>query len=103
MPDLDRPLAGAAIDFAVDDQPAADAGTDRHVEDRRQALAGAEARLGQGGAVGVVAEHGRQAEGLLGPVGEREAFPAADLVRFEDGPRRVVDRAAEADADGPQL
>ena len=85
MPNLRRAAAAAAIDLAVDDQSAADAGADGDVEDRRQPLARAEQRFRQAGDVGVVAEDGRQPDKVADPVGEREAVPAVDLMRLDDG------------------
>src|ERR1043166_7476793 len=95
MPNLRRSPPAAAVNFAVDDEAAADAGADGDVEDRRQSLAGAEECLGEAGDVGVVAEHGGAADESRDPVAEREAVPAGDLVRLDDGARRIIDGPAE--------
>src|SRR5262245_15163586 len=98
MPDLGCPASTAAIDLAVDNQPAADAGADGDVNDGRQPLAGAEERLGQAGDVRVVTQDRGQSRDVADPVGEREIVPALDLMRLDDGPGGVINRAAEADA-----
>src|SRR5438132_13805365 len=99
MPDLRSPSPNAAVNLPVDDESAADAAADGDVEDRRQPLAGAVQRLGESRNVRVVAERRGQPDDIGNPVRQREAVPALDLVRFDDGVRRVIDGAAEADAD----
>src|SRR5262245_60131601 len=101
--DLRSPAAAAAVDLAVDDQAAADARADGDVEDRRKPLARSEKGLRESRDVGVVAQHRRPAEHLLDPRRQSEAVPALDLVRFDDGPRGVIDGAAEANADAMDL
>src|SRR5262245_42612140 len=60
-------------------------------------------RLGQTGDIGIVSQNGGDANKITDPVGEREAVPAGDLMRFDDRMSVVIDGAAETDADAAQM
>ena len=77
VPELPGHAVGAAQDLAVEQHGPADAGAHRDHQGRGRTSGGAVARLGAGGAVGVVVEQHRAAEAGLEQVAQRLALPRA--------------------------
>src|SRR5262249_10476282 len=98
------PLAGDALRAGPDLAPHRDAAADAGAEDDAEHDAldvrrrGAEARLGEGEAVGVVVEHHAPAEARLEIGAERPAVEA-DRVRVLDEALAARDPARHADAE----
>src|SRR5579863_9237474 len=98
MPDLHRPRAAAAKDPASTDQPSSDARSHRDVQDGIKPAAGAEMGFGIRGRIGVVVQHGRQAQVRLEPLDQAKSIPARDLMARDDQSAGCIDRTTETNA-----
>ena len=98
--DLQALAAGAAIDFAVEDQARAEARAAGEIDQPRRAAAGAPEEFGKTTGSGVMLDAGWKAEAIGDDLLERDVVPAGEIRRGLDDSALGVERAADGCAGG---
>ena len=103
VPDLDRTMAGPAVDLLIDDECAADSAADIHIKEGRMTDACTEASFRQPGGIRVVLEDDQgYLKMVANPRRQRKIVPTVDLERLLRASAFCVNRPAEANAGGAQ-